>query len=1128
MRKFLPFILLSSRSQRTARDRESTRRLQVERLEDRALLSAAPTILAQASGVATSSLVASDFSNAETDDEAIDLNLSTPSTSTERFDIVYDVLTSGSVRVLGQTGLQQVSSMSYCDVPNSIYIDLWERAISRWEEVISVGIPDTSYPYAVSDVTNLEIDDLYLYFGFSDSYSSSTSLGSSLNAGYYRDGGKGLPATGSLVFNAKYFTATPSESVQKVFYNTALHEMGHSLGYNVTHMREIGIIESTSQTPFGLDDVITNDSSYWYYVGEKGLENYLETFPEDFVSITGSTDRYVMETYTASGSFGAHPSSALGTYYLYLNQRDGMTYSISPLFEATLTPMTLGVLEDIGYTVDYNFADVCGSPAPENVNVEVVGSTAVLNWEKSAGDLSNAASGPATYSIERIDGRALARGEDAEWVSIATNVDDTTYIDATLEPGREYAYRVRATQIRTNKEVGVFKAKAGDVIEWDYEASRFSIYALVNNGSDALSWTRVVASTAERSWTVTALDKTPQTGTTLFRVIAVGIIENETEPSKVIEASVWSNANQYVPSGYSKTDWNALKAFLELQNESGTKNGALIAGDSYSPDLLDTLDGLTWSKIDGEYRLTEISWSGYGLVGDLNLLGCSALERVNVSNNSLSGFEADSFLITVLNVDDSGLSELDVSDLVALESLSCARNNLSILDLSNNLNLIYLNCSENEIAELNVSDAWGLAELNVAQNPLVNLDLTNASQLTTATLWSERLANVYLPSGFVGVVSFADSNANSYQWTIGSQIVGTDASLQFDGSDSTRVATLGFEDVTQTIHCFVGKSAEKPTSPTNLLFGDYEAGRVEMTWTDAAVGELGYKVYYSTDGSNWKLAETIPSNAEVSQTTGSTVRRVAKKVAQNVEYSFRVVAYGIDSTGAQSDSEPLEGTYAARSSLESPQNFVAYDYDSNAETLKLEWDAVNEAARYEVQYRRSDDGGTTWKNEWTRSEILERTSRQAIYVHKESFYGFRVRAISRTGAYSEWTEITFENASTLNAPENARVYDFNIANQTLVFSWDTVANATRYETQYRSALDSESLLTTPWSSTGEVENTSRTAQNVYAPYSYQFRVRALNNEGERSEWVVVNFTTDDSNALLEEVFATDFFDDFEA
>ncbi|MBR0226068.1 MAG: peptidylprolyl isomerase [Thermoguttaceae bacterium] len=796
------------------------RRLSLEQLETRALLCAAPSLLADfsAAEAGIETLRLGDVSS-PVQDQPVELsNAMTASGSPdESFDIVYETLETGNVRVLGQTGLQKISTMNYCAITDSIYLDLWEKAIGRWEEAISVGVEDTTYPYAVDGQTGLQIDDLYLYFGFSDSFSSSSSLGSALNAGYYRANGYGAAATGSLVFNAKYFTNNPSESVKAVFYNTALHEVAHALGYNITHFEKLNLLESSSETPYALDELFDDGSSYFYhYVGENGVGQYLRAFPDDMLGEATSQDKFLMETYDASGSFGAHPSSVLGTYYLYLNVRDGMTYSISPLFEATITPMTLGVLEDLGYTVDYNFADALGTPAPQNLTTQTVGKTVVLNWEKSAGDLSNSASGDARYQIERIEAGALdGSGAEDGWTVIATDVEGTSYYDTTVEAGQEYVYRVRACYIRSNQEVGVYRAQAGDLLEWNSDESKFTIYALVNNGSNMLGWTRVVSSTSSKSWTVTNLSKRPDDGVTLFRVVAVGAILDDTDPSCASRAAVDDNANLYVPDGYSVDDWRALKDFLELTDENGVKNGRKIDPASYSPDLLQDFTGLTWREVDGVYRLSDVSWNDYGLVGDLDLSACSELSSVVVNNNSLSQLELNSAALTIVNASANELTTLDVTPLAALESLSCSGNAITSLDLSGADNLVYLDCSDNALSSLNLAAAGSLTTLKCANNQIETLSVDGNTTLRALYPWSESLANVYLPSGFSGTVNLSGADAESFRWTKNDETVGEASSLQFDGADETVVATIGDDATRQTVSFYVGDS--EPREPAGAL-----------------------------------------------------------------------------------------------------------------------------------------------------------------------------------------------------------------------------------------------------------------------------------------------------------------------
>ncbi|MBR0224441.1 MAG: fibronectin type III domain-containing protein, partial [Thermoguttaceae bacterium] len=519
---------------RAVRNRPRSRSLALESLETRELLCAVSSSLLEISAaeLVGDSVVAAAATVAAPErlDNAV---------ANDRYDIVYSLREEGVVRTLGQTGVQNYSSMSYCAITDPIYLELWEKAIERWENVISEDLADITYPYAVDGVTDMRIDDLYLDLGFSASFSSRSTLGSALNAGCYRDAGRGTAATGSLVFNAKYFVANPSSTVQTVFYNTALHEIAHTLGYNIAHFDKVGLLESSHETPYALDDLFDSGSSYYYYVGEKGVEQYRQAFPAAMINQSTTPDKFVMETYTASGSFGAHPSSILATYNLHLNQRDGVNYAISSLFEGTITTTTLGVMEDLGYTVDYNFADALGSPVPENLTAETVGEEVALNWNKAAGDLSNADSGPARYQIERIDANELdGSGQEDGWRVIATDVEETTYRDATVEPGREYVYRVRASYIRTNKEIDVFRAKAGQQLSWDSDETKFTIYALVNKGANAVGWDRVVASTSNKSWTATSLSSKPGAGATLFRVVAVGAILDSTGPSRAARVNV--------------------------------------------------------------------------------------------------------------------------------------------------------------------------------------------------------------------------------------------------------------------------------------------------------------------------------------------------------------------------------------------------------------------------------------------------------------------------------------------------------------------------------------------------------------------------------------------------------------
>ncbi|MBR4103658.1 MAG: hypothetical protein IKK39_06305 [Thermoguttaceae bacterium] len=335
------------------------------------------------------------------------------SAEADRFDIELEVLESGAARYATQTGVRYSASTAYCAVPDPIYLDLLDRALTRWEEVVPLGTPDVEgVPNAADDEneTTRSVDDIYVTFGFSDSYASaSAGLGSAYDYAWRRDDGAGLPATGSLVFNAKYFTANPSETLRNVFYNTALHELGHALGYNLTTLKAEGLVVESNDAPLGLD-ALFNDRDYWVYVGENGVENWRATYPSELTE--RSPLGFAMETASASGTFGTHPSAVYGTFYANVGGRDGMTYSISTSYEATITATTLGVLEDLGYAVDYDFADAVNSPIPTSLTAEVCGASVRLNWAKSTGDFSAKVS-----SAKHIELQGLILGQNANRVN---------------------------------------------------------------------------------------------------------------------------------------------------------------------------------------------------------------------------------------------------------------------------------------------------------------------------------------------------------------------------------------------------------------------------------------------------------------------------------------------------------------------------------------------------------------------------------------------------------------------------------------------------------------------------------------------------------------------------------------
>lgn len=878
------------------------RRLAFDALEERTLLSAVGWSDAASEG---KTALTSELSVA---DECV---------LVDRFDIELEVLESGAARYVTQTGVRYSTSTSYCAVPDPVYLELLDRALARWEEAITLGLPDVDrVPSANenSDEMSRIVDDIYITFGFSDSYASaSAGLGSAYDYAWRRDDGEGLPATGSLIFNAKYFAANPSETVRNVFYNTALHELGHALGYNLTTLKAEGLVVESSDAPLELD-ALFNDRYYWFYVGENGVERWRATYPNEL------TDRsplgFAMETASANGTFGTHPSAAYGTFYANIGGRDGMTYSISTTYEATITATTLGVLEDLGYTVDYDFADAVNSPIPTSLTAEVCGASVRLNWEKSIGDFSAKVSSasPATYTVERRD----ASNENSVWTAIATGVDGTSYVDASVEPGATYRYRVVATGVFSAVDVGLFEASAGERFSWESDGVMFQIYALVGNGSNGVVW-KSQGTTREQFWTANSFSAAPGTGATLYRVVEVGADVDATAPSRAISVEIADDADSFVPQGYSATDWNALKRFLETTDSQGVKNGKKVSA-LYGAGFLDETPGVVWkADATGVKRIKSIAWANLGLVGTLDLTGINALERLDVSGNALTVLTLDSPALTELNVADNALTALNLADVPALESLRCASNSLPEIDLSQNIALIYCDVSFNALTTLDLRAANELTTLKCAGNALITLDLTENLTLQTAVVWNAALSNVVLPQEFRGVVDL--SNAQTSAATDGTAAFATIRWTDETGAvlDDGFVRTFDGKSATATLETLDGATSQKIdfsvatvpvlSAPTDWSVGLYANGRLETNWNDAAIGEVGYKVWYRIGDGAWRLAATLNSSEAISATSGNKVERVATSVRPGSVYSFKICAFAFDAAGNEVLSEPLVATF---------------------------------------------------------------------------------------------------------------------------------------------------------------------------------------------------------------------------
>ena len=98
-------------------------------------------------------------------------------------------------------------------------------------------------------------------------------------------------------------------------------------------------------------------------------------------------------------------------------------------------------------------------------------------------------------------------------------------------------------------------------------------------------------------------------------------------------------------------------------------------------------------------------------------------------------------------------------------------------------------------------------------------------------------------------------------------------------------ANAAYESQISAVTEIVVATPSVPNAPTNVAFGEYNAGtkRVELTWTDASNNENGFYVEYSVDGGkNWRASETMDANE---------TSRSAWGLKPGTTYQFRVAAF---------------------------------------------------------------------------------------------------------------------------------------------------------------------------------------------------------------------------------------------
>ena len=142
------------------------------------------------------------------------------------------------------------------------------------------------------------------------------------------------------------------------------------------------------------------------------------------------------------------------------------------------------------------------------------------------------------------------------------------------------------------------------------------------------------------------------------------------------------------------------------------------------------LDGLEYftdlvTLVAMNKNLTTLDVSNLPNLNALDCTGNPELEELDVSKNTK---------LQMLSFQETGISEIDLSNNLDLERLLCARTNIAALDLSKNTKLTDLECSETKLSELNISNNVELVHLMCQYTDITDLDLSKNTKLEHADL----------------------------------------------------------------------------------------------------------------------------------------------------------------------------------------------------------------------------------------------------------------------------------------------------------------------------------------------------------------------------------------------------------
>jgi len=281
-----------------------------------------------------------------------------------------------------------------------------------------------------------------------------------------------------------------------------------------------------------------------------------------------------------------------------------------------------------------------------------------------------------------------------------------------------------------------------------------------------------------------------------------------------------------------------------------------------------------------------------------------------------------------------------------------------------------------------------------------------------------------------------------------------------------------------------------PADPSGLTATAISQSQINLSWTDNAINETGYKVERSPNGTTgWtEIVGNLPAGTTSYSNTG---------LSASTTYHYRVRA---SNTGGNSGYSNVANATTLPNPPADPSGLTATAVSSSQINLSWTDNATNETG-YKVE--RSPDGTTGW-TEIAGSLAANSTSYSDNALTSNTTYHYRVRA-SNTGGNSGYSNVA--NATTFQTvPADPTALTATAVSASQInLSWaDNATNETGYKVER--SLDGS----TGWTEIAgslAANSTSYSDNGLNASTTYHYRVRANNVAGNSGYSNVANATT---------------------